>query len=262
MRKMAKDIGVSASSMRRVVKQKLQLRSYRARTAPLLTEEMRQIRLKRCKKLLKRFAEGSHRNIVFSDEKIFTVAPVVNSQNNRALAKDIEQALSRGKIVGKTAHPTSVMVWGNITSDGKTLLVFVDIGVKINKDIYLKSILDDVLKPWSTSHFGSRQWCFQQDSAPAHKANVVQEWCRREIPDFIACGDWPSNSPNLNPLDFSVWSVVESKACSIRHQNLEELKAALTKAWQEMGSDYLRMTCDAFMKRLRRCVREKGGHFE
>ncbi|KAL6735331.1 hypothetical protein Aduo_005781 [Ancylostoma duodenale] len=90
------------------------------------------------------------------------------------------------------------MVWGGIISDGKTPLVFVDIGVKINKDIYLKSILDDVLKPWSTPHFG-------------------------------------------------FWSVVESKACPIRHQNLEELKAALTKAWQEMNSDYLRMTCDAFM---------------
>ncbi|KAL6735332.1 hypothetical protein Aduo_005782 [Ancylostoma duodenale] len=97
MRKMAKDIGVSASSIRRVVKEKLQLRSYRARTAPLLTEEMKQIWLKRCKKLLMRFAEGLHRNIVISDEKIFTVEPIVKSQNKRVLAEDIKQALSPWK---------------------------------------------------------------------------------------------------------------------------------------------------------------------
>ncbi|KIH65309.1 hypothetical protein ANCDUO_04370 [Ancylostoma duodenale] len=146
------------------------------------------------------------------------------------------------------------MVWGGTTSDGKTPPVYVDVGVKINNDIYLKSILDDVLE--------LRQWCFQQDSAPAHKANVLQEWCHRELLDFIAGETWLSSSLDLNPPDFSVWSVVESKACSIRHQNLNKVKAVLTKAWLEKDSDYLRMTYDAFMIRLRRCFRAKGGYFE
>ncbi|EYC00253.1 hypothetical protein Y032_0117g696 [Ancylostoma ceylanicum] len=60
---------------------------------------------------------------------------------------------------------------------------------------------------------------------------------------------------HLNPLNFSVWSVVESGACPIRHQNSESLKAAITKAWQEMDTDYQRMICDAFMKRLRELKR-------
>ncbi|KAL6731467.1 hypothetical protein Aduo_002331 [Ancylostoma duodenale] len=100
------------------------------------------------------------------------------------------------------------------------------------------------------------------DSAPAHKANVLQEWCHRELLDFIAGETWLSSSLDLNPPDFSVWSVVESKACSIRHQNLNKVKAVLTKAWLEKDSDYLRMTYDAFMIRLRRCFRAKGGYFE
>ncbi|EYC00254.1 hypothetical protein Y032_0117g697 [Ancylostoma ceylanicum] len=66
MRKMAKEAGISSSPMRRVVRKKLRLDSYRAGRAPLLTEEMKQMRLKKCKKLRRRFAGGSHHNILLS----------------------------------------------------------------------------------------------------------------------------------------------------------------------------------------------------
>lgn len=61
-----------------------------------------------------------------------------------------------GKQFGKTAHSSFVMVCGGITSDGKTPFVSVDAGVKKIKDVYLKPILGDVLKPWST-YFESKQ---------------------------------------------------------------------------------------------------------
>ncbi|VDO70200.1 unnamed protein product [Heligmosomoides polygyrus] len=65
------------------------------------------------------------------------------------------------------------MVLGAITSDGKTPPVFVDAGVKINKQIYFKSILEKVLKPWFISHFGDKPCCIHQDSAPGVKSSVA-----------------------------------------------------------------------------------------
>ncbi|VDO69727.1 unnamed protein product [Heligmosomoides polygyrus] len=154
------------------------------------------------------------------------------------------------------------MAWGAITSNGKSTLVFVESGVKINKDEYQNTVLEDVLKPWADPHFGNDRWCFQQDSVPARKARTPQQWCKRERPYFIAHEDRPSNSLDLNPLDFSVWSVIESKVCSTRHKSLASLKASLTEAWNGRSEDYLRATSDAFVTRLKTCVHKKGCQFE
>ena len=40
---------------------------------------------------------------------------------------------------------------------------------------------------------------------------------------------WPSNSPDLNPMDYSIWSILERKVCSTRYNSLESLKEALVK---------------------------------
>ena len=44
---------------------------------------------------------------------------------------------------------------------------------------------------------------------------------------------WPSSSPDLNPMDFSIWSVLE-KACASFHLNVEALKHSLEKEWKKI----------------------------
>src|SRR5206468_9386973 len=48
-------------------------------------------------------------------------------------------------------------------------------------------------------------FCFQQDSAPAHRARDTIELLRQETPDFIGPDLWPANSPDLNPVDYRIW---------------------------------------------------------
>ncbi|PIO65197.1 hypothetical protein TELCIR_13146, partial [Teladorsagia circumcincta] len=43
-------------------------------------------RKKRSKQLLRRFADGRHSKILFTNEKLFTVEQVVNKQNDRVYA--------------------------------------------------------------------------------------------------------------------------------------------------------------------------------
>ena len=83
------------------------------------------------------------------------------------------------------------MVWAGVTSDGRTPLVFIPQGVKINQYIYRESILESILKPWAQKHFGSRPWTFQQDSVPAHRARATQEWCKQNCPAYISSDEWP-----------------------------------------------------------------------
>lgn len=154
------------------------------------------------------------------------------------------------------------MVWGGICSSGKTPLIFVEKGVKMNQEIYRRDILEAVVLPWSRQHFGNRQWTFQQDSAPAHRASSVQQWCKDNFPSFISSQEWPPYSPDLNPMDYSVWSILESRACASRHISVDSLKAALLREWDKISIDELRKIVENFTKRLSLCIKSKGAHFE
>ncbi|VDL77497.1 unnamed protein product [Nippostrongylus brasiliensis] len=91
---------------------------------------------------------------------------------------------------------------------------------------------------------------------------MVQDWCAEQLPDFIAHTDWPFSSPDLNPMNYSVWAILERKACSTRHPNLDSLKEALLKSWDEVDETDLRATCEAVVGRLKNCVKAKSDHFE
>ena len=42
---------------------------------------------------------------------------------------------------------------------------------------------------------------------------------------------WPSNSPDLNPVDYKVWGVVQQRAYECRIDSVDELKQCLVEVW-------------------------------
>uniref|UniRef100_A0A1I7RIM5 DDE_3 domain-containing protein n=1 Tax=Bursaphelenchus xylophilus TaxID=6326 RepID=A0A1I7RIM5_BURXY len=121
---------------------------------------------------------------------------------------------------------------------------------------------EKVVLPWSAEHFGQRRWTFQQDSAPAHSSKSTQDWIRAHFPDFIPSKEWPPYSPDLNPLDYSIWSILEARSCSKPHDNIESLKASLIKEWKRLTAEEVRAAALNFTERLKLCVGAQGGHFE
>jgi len=73
-----------------------------------------------------------------------------------------------------------------------------------------------------------------QDSAPAHHARETIELLSRDTPDFIGPEMWPPNSPDLNPVDYSIWSVVEQRVYQERIHNTDELWQRLLTVWNEL----------------------------
>ena len=104
-------------------------------------------------------------------------------------------------------------------------------------------------------------YVFQQDGAPAHTAKNVQEWLGSNM-NFWPKDFWPPQSPDLNPLDYSVWTHIESKACKVRHSSVEELKSSVNRSWASMRKDFIRKVCKGFRPRLSRVIAAEGGHIE
>jgi len=89
---------------------------------------------------------------------------------------------------------------------GNTEPMFIEPGVKINGAYYRDVLLGQHLLPAIRSVAGD----FFTDNAPAHRAGDTVEFLSRNTPDFISPLPWPSNSPDLNPVDFEVWGLAPS----------------------------------------------------
>ncbi|EYC02902.1 hypothetical protein Y032_0097g3010 [Ancylostoma ceylanicum] len=95
------------------------------------------------------------------------------------------------------------MVWGGISDLGRAKLVFVQQGIEIYVELHLKQILEYAVIPWTEWNATDIEWAFHQDCAPAHGEKKALECCGSNLPCFWRKDVWPSNSPDLSPLDIA-----------------------------------------------------------
>ena len=259
---LAKDLGISRRSVGRIMHDHLRVKAYKMHKVHALTPLQKNTRYKRAKNLLRMAARFQLPNIIFSDEKFFMVQQVLSTQNDRVYLRYRLGENQAHLQVPRTQALASVMAWGAVTADGVGPLLFLPQGVKINATVYQNSILKGSLKPWADAHFKGQVYTFQQDSAPSHKARNTQEWLRAHVPRFIASEEWPPYSPDLNPLDFLIWSILEAKVCSSRYTTTDGLKAALMREWKRIPAEVMRASCQLFTRRLADVVKARGGDIE
>ena len=109
-------------------------------------------------------------------------------------------------------------------------LVFVEPGTKIDGSYYREELLSKELLPAIRSIAGDL-YAFQQDNAPAHRARQMVELLRRETPDFIGHDMWPLHSPDLNPVGYCVWGLMQERVFRTPIRDLSELRRRLVDTW-------------------------------
>ena len=141
---MAKESKISPRTMRRICHDDLKMSPYMLQKRQLISGATIEKRLARSKLFLKRLKNGTLQNLIFTDEKLFTVQQEHNHQNDRVLAKTLDSIPSNTRKVFRTQKPASVMMWTAISEKGKSPLVFVNSRVKINKELCIKDILEGI----------------------------------------------------------------------------------------------------------------------
>jgi len=120
----------------------------------------------------------------------------------------------------------------HVSAREQTNFHFVDPGVKVNGQYYRDMLLTWDLLPDIKQY--SDYFTFQQDGAPAHRARETVELLKVEMPDFIPPNLWPPNRPDLNPVDYKIWGVLQEWVYKTSIMDVDELRRRIAEEWDKL----------------------------
>ena len=109
-------------------------------------------------------------------------------------------------------------------------------------------------------HDITEYFIFQQDSAPAHRGKETVD-LSTETPAFIPPTFWPPNSPDLDPVDYKVWLVLQEQVYKVKVNDVE-LRQHIQTVWDELDQRIIDQAIKQWRTCLRACIEAKGGHFD
>ena len=96
-------------------------------------------------------------------------------------------------------------------------------------------------------------WRLQRDNELIFKYIPAKIFGKNKI-DIL---DWPSSSPDLNPIE-NLWDRVKREIGKIEPMDLPELESAIYETFQNIPLEYLRNLISSIDNRLGGCIGKRG----
>lgn len=225
----------------------LGLQAYSPTKKPLLTKKHIVSRYNIGKQWLC-MSEEEIKNIIWSDESKFNL---FYSDGRVKIWRESGSSLQNGCFDPTVKHGGgSVMVWACFSYHGVGRLVFIDGIMDAAKYV---NILANNLSP-SASKMGISDYFFQQDNDPKHTSRLAKAFFANKK---IKTLPWPSQSPDLNPIE-NLWAILKQRVSAIRPKNKLELKEAIENTWYSVSQETTKKLALSFGKRVLEVVRNGG----
>ena len=135
-----------------------------------------------------------------------------------------------------------------VSSEGDVLTHFFEPTKKVNSTTYCEVLTKKVI-PWIKDKSNGKSFVFRQDLATAHTAKKTVQLLQKAKIKFLPKDVWPSNSPDLNALDYYFWERIVGKACLKPHKSIITLKRSIKRAIDTVDKAQIINT----VSRIRRC---------
>ena len=99
-----------------------------------------------------------------------------------------------------------------------------------------------------------RRWRFQQDNDPKHTSRVAKEFLKENFPEVM---DWPSNSPDLNPIE-NLWGIVKHHVEKRMPSNISELEQYMVEEWENIPNEFLTNLISSMRDRCQQVIDNNG----
>ena len=101
-----------------------------------------------------------------------------------------------------------------------------------------------------------------QCSGTPRRARATVELLRQEMPNILAPSLWPPTNPDLSPMDYEIWAVIQHRVYHRQIHSVDELKRRLIDVWCGLQRSIFDEAIDQWRGRHRARIHAKGGHFE
>ena len=226
------------------IRNRLHARGLRARRpvkATPLTRRHRRARLQ-WSRAPSMWTQRDWNTVLFTDESVFRLSRV--DGRTRVWRRPNERFAPCNIMERDPYGGGSVMVWSGVSGNFKTDLVV------INGTLTGQRYIDQVINPYIVPFFrGNRaNFTFMDDNARPHRAIIVRN---RVQQTGIQTMDWPSRSPDLNPIEHA-WDELGRRLNDGPNApaNLVQLQQALIEDWNRIPQHVIRRLIASMQRRM------------
>lgn len=260
----AEEFNISQATIRRILKFH-KYKSYSILPVQHLTENNIADRRAFCREMLDRIEENNNflKNLFWTDESSFSTAGLFNRKNAHYWAPENPHVIKR---IRKQGYGT-VNVWCGIHQN--TIVGPVFMNESLNAVRYMNILQGDVENYLDSIPLANRNSViWQQDGAPPHSVRNVTQYLNEKYQLWIGRYGpihWPANSPDLSPMDFSLWGTLKQHIYENSiYNNIDDLKLSIRQAIENLRQtvDVFENVRNDFIRRCRLCLERNGGYVE
>ena len=185
-------------------------------------------------------------NIIFSDESRF----VLGDDKQWVWRRYGERNPTAQRKTDK--YPPSLMIYGAFGFGYKSHLVFVD--TSINSIIYKRNIIQSGMIDHMNHVKGRGNWIFMQDGARCHTSRETIRWLEHQC---LFIRKWPSNSPDLNPIE-NFWACMKEAVAKFQPKTINELRSVILDVWESFDQNSIDNLVASFYQRLILVIQHNG----
>ena len=142
-----------------------------------------------------------------------------------------------------------IFVWGGFCINGKSsLFCFSEI---MDAKFYVNILREHTPE---IEQLMEDEWRFQQDNDPKHTSRLAKAFLEETMPEVL---DWPSNSPDLNPIE-NLWCIVKNNVEKRMPKNLDELRRYMINEWVDIPESTLINLIRSMRRRCELVIESNG----
>lgn len=187
-------------------------------------------------------------NVLFSDE---TKVNLINSDGQLYIRRPKNEKYNPKYTVKTVKHKGGcIQVWGAFSHYGMGPLKLIE---GIMTGAMYKDIMETIMLPYAEEEM-PLVWVYQQDNDPKHTSALVKNWFKD---NNIEVMKWPSQSPDLNPIEH-IWGEVKRSLEKEKFKNKKDLFETFEKKWKSISQDIIDKYIHSMPRRCAEVIRRKG----
>lgn len=244
-----RQLGSSTPSVR-TIRRRLQdagLNARRPAKKPMISKKNRDARIKWAIEHLN-WTREQWNKVLFSDESKFNL---FGSDGIAYVRRPAGKRYAQEYQLPTIKHGGgSIMVWGCFSGRGVGPLLLIE----GNMDRFMyEGILENTMRPYALDLIG-RGFVFQQDNDPKHRSVHVSRWFTRR---HVTLMEWPSQSPDLNPIEH-MWEELKRRLRRKMVHNKAEKFKLLEQEWRRIPMEVIDQLLESMPRRCQAVIDSKG----